>query len=121
MQEGRVITYESRKLKEHEQIEVKHYLIVDAYLTWWTMGKSYLCRMVDMLHMGYVDEVLFGHEVVEQLPRIVKEWVALYKQGAAEDHGDDPSSPRGPSVSLPPNKNSLSPQFATKTVSRKTS
>jgi hypothetical protein len=29
-----------------------------------------------MLHMGYVDEVLFGREVVEELPRIVKEWVA---------------------------------------------
>jgi hypothetical protein len=83
---------ELEELKEHEQIDVKHYLIVDAYLTWWTMGKSYLCRMVDMLHMGYVDEVLFGYEVVEQLPRIVKEWVALYKQGAAEDHGNDPGT-----------------------------
>lgn len=80
---------EIEELKEHEQIEVKHYLIIDAYLTWWTMGKSYLCRMIDMLHMGYVDEILFGYEVVEQLPRIVKEWVVLYKQGAAEDHGHD--------------------------------
>jgi hypothetical protein len=53
------------------------------------MGKSYLCRMIDMLHMGYVDEILFGYEVVEQLPRIVKEWVVLYRQGAAEDHGHD--------------------------------
>jgi polyhydroxyalkanoate synthesis regulator phasin len=78
---------EIEELKEHEQIEVKHYLIVDAYLTWWTMGKPYLCRMIDMLHMGYVDEILFGYEVVEQLPGIVREWVSLYKQGAAEDHG----------------------------------
>ncbi len=28
-----------------------------------------------MLHMGYVDEVLFGHEVFDRLPRIVKDWV----------------------------------------------
>lgn len=78
---------EIEELRDHEYIEVKHYLMVDAYLTWWTMGKPYLCRMIDMLHMGYVDEVLFGYEVVEQLPRIVKEWIELYKQGAADDHG----------------------------------
>jgi hypothetical protein len=80
---------EIEELKEHEQIDVKHYLIIDAYLTWWTMGKSYLCRMIDMLHMGYADEILFGYEVVEEMPRIVKEWVALYNQGASEDHGEE--------------------------------
>ncbi len=78
---------EIEELKEHEQIDVKHYLMVDAYLTWWDMGKSYLCRMIDMLHMGYVDEILFGYEVVEEMPRIVQEWLELYKRGAAEDHG----------------------------------
>jgi hypothetical protein len=30
-----------------------------------------------MLHMGYVDEVLFGYEVVERMPVIVKEWVKI--------------------------------------------
>jgi hypothetical protein len=53
------------------------WLTVDAHYTWWDCGKSYLCRIVDMLHMGYVDEVLFGREVVSEMPRIVKEWVAL--------------------------------------------
>lgn len=66
---------ELEELREHEGIHVKHYLMVDAYLTWWTMGRSYLCRIVDMLHMGYVDEVLFGWEVVERMPAIVSEWV----------------------------------------------
>jgi len=66
---------ELEELREHEKIEVKHYLMVDAYDTWWRKGKSYLCRIIDMLHMGYVDEVLFGYEVVEELPRIVTEWV----------------------------------------------
>jgi hypothetical protein len=66
---------ELEELREHEGIDVKHYLMVDAYLTWWMMGRSYLCRIVDMLHMGYVDEVLFGYEVVERIPTIVKEWV----------------------------------------------
>ncbi len=29
--------------------------------------------------MGYIDEVLFGYEVVEELPRIVKEWTVLLR------------------------------------------
>jgi len=68
---------EIEELKEHEGIDVKHYLIIDAHYTWWDCGKSYLCRMMDMLHMGYVDEILFGYEVIERLPAIVREWVAL--------------------------------------------
>ena len=60
-------------------MHVRHYLIVDAHYTWWECGRSYLCRIIDMLHMGYVDEVLFGREVVERLPLLVKEWVAAAK------------------------------------------
>ena len=63
-------------LREDEGIAVKHYLIVDDHYTWWDCGRSYLCRVVDLLQMGYVDEVLFGHEVVERLPQIVRGWVA---------------------------------------------
>ncbi|MEN6451099.1 MAG: hypothetical protein ABFC96_11460 [Thermoguttaceae bacterium] len=68
---------ELEELREHEKIDVKHYLMIDAHYTWWDCGKSYLCRIIDMLHMGYVDEVLFGREVTQELPRIVKEWVTL--------------------------------------------
>lgn len=71
---------ELEELQEHEKIPVKHYLMVDDHFTWWQCGRSYLCRIVDMLHMGYVDEVLFGTEVLMELPRIVKEWVALARQ-----------------------------------------
>jgi hypothetical protein len=71
---------ELEELREHEQIDVRHYLMVDAHFTWWTCGKAYLCRLVDMLHMGYVDEILFGDEVVDELPRIVNEWVELSKK-----------------------------------------
>ncbi len=68
---------ELEELRKSENIDVKHYLMVDAYQTWWKDGKSYLCRMIDILHMGYVSEILFGYEVVEELPRIVSEWVEL--------------------------------------------
>ncbi len=71
---------ELEELREHESIDVRHLLIVDAHYTWWTCGRSYLCRLVDMLHMGYVDEILFGYEVVERLPSIVRDWVRLYRK-----------------------------------------
>lgn len=66
---------EIEELQEHENIGMKHYLFADSHFTWWACGKSYLCRIVDMLHMGYVDEVLFGRELVERLPTLVQEWV----------------------------------------------
>lgn len=67
---------EIEELKSSEDIHLKHYLMIDAHYTWWECGRSYLCRIIDMLHMGYVDEVLFGREVVERLPEMVKEWVS---------------------------------------------
>lgn len=68
---------ELEELREHEKVKVLHYLMLDAHYTWWDCGKSYLCRIVDMLHMGYTDEVLFGYEVVERLPELVKSWTSL--------------------------------------------
>lgn len=70
--------HELRKLEERPA-HIHHLLMVDAHFTWWIKGRSYLCRIIDMLHMGYVDEVLFGKEVATRLPVIVKEWVAEYK------------------------------------------
>jgi len=66
---------ELEELRVNEGINVLHYLMVDDHYTWWECGRSYLCRILDMLHMGYVDEVLFGSEIVERLPGLVTEWV----------------------------------------------
>ena len=68
---------ELEELRESEGIDIKHYLMIDAYETWWEMGRSYLCRMVDMLNMRYVDEILFGKEVVERIPVITKQWTQI--------------------------------------------
>lgn len=73
---------ELEELRKEEKIDVKHYLMVDSHFTWWECGRSYLCRIIDMLHMGYVDEVLFGSEITERMPVIVKKWVALAKAPA---------------------------------------
>lgn len=70
---------ELEELRKSEGIDCKHYLIVDAHYTWWKCGRSYLCRIIDMLHMGYVDEALFGTEVIDRLPELVTEWVVLAK------------------------------------------
>ena len=65
---------ELEELAAEENIQVKHYLMIDDHFTWWSKGVSYLCRIIDMLHMGYVDEALFGREVITRLPELVKEW-----------------------------------------------
>jgi hypothetical protein len=71
---------EIEELRSSHRIDIKHYLMVDAYSTWWEDGRSYLCRLIDMLHMGYADEVLFGREVVDRLPFLVKQWTSMMEQ-----------------------------------------
>ncbi len=68
---------ELEELRKNENIDIKHYLIVDSHYTWWECGRSYLCRLIDMLHMGYVDEIIFGKEAVERIPILVKQWLKL--------------------------------------------
>jgi len=70
---------ELEELRQTEKVACKHYLMIDARYTWWDCGRSYLCRIVDMLHMGYVDEVLIGTEVLDRLPKLAREWAALVK------------------------------------------
>jgi len=71
---------EIEELSEKEHIDIMHLLIIDSHYTWWECGRSYLCRIIDMLNMGYVDEVLFGYEVVEKFPQIVQSWVRKYRK-----------------------------------------
>lgn len=71
---------ELEELRQAEKIDCRHYLMLDARYTWWDCGRSYLCRIVDMLHMGYVDEVLVGSEVLDRLPALAREWHALYDE-----------------------------------------
>ncbi len=66
--------YEINEAEKISNKRIKHYLFVDDRRTWWDMGKSYLCRMIDMLHMGFVDEIIFGREVVTRWPEIVRSW-----------------------------------------------
>jgi hypothetical protein len=69
---------ELEELDSAAQRKVQHILFIDDYFTWWECGRSYLCRIIDMLHMGYVDEVVFGREVLSCLPDLAREWKAAY-------------------------------------------
>lgn len=64
---------EIEKLHEEKGIDVKHYLIIDDKYTWWGLGKSYLCRIIDILHQGYLDEVIVGRDVITRWPEIVSD------------------------------------------------
>ncbi len=67
--------WELKEASRELNIEIDHILIIDSHYTWWGMGKSYLCRLVDILHMGLVKEIIFGKEVVTRIPAIAKNWV----------------------------------------------
>jgi len=75
---------ELAELRRQENIDVLNYLMVDAHYTWWDCGRSYLCRILDAMHMGYIDEVLFGSEVIERLPGIVRQWLKLARSRSAD-------------------------------------
>lgn len=67
--------YERLEVQRETGISIEHLVIVDAYDTWWGKGKSYLCRFVDVLNMGHVDELIFGREVRVRMPLIVQGWL----------------------------------------------
>lgn len=71
---------ELREVKDNLPIHVEHFLMIDDHFTWWTKGRSYLCRIIDMLHMGILTEALFGKEVVDRLPLIVQNWTQQLKK-----------------------------------------
>ena len=80
---------ELEEMRNETGIDVQHILIIDAHYTWWECGRSYLCRMLDMLHMGLVDEILFGREIEDRIPAMVGEWAALVR-AQLKDGSDKP-------------------------------
>lgn len=70
---------ELREAKENLKINVEHFLIIDDHFTWWVKGRSYLCRIIDMLHMGILTEAIFGKEVLTVFPQIVQSWTKQIK------------------------------------------
>ena len=67
--------FEMNTIRNSKHEGALHYMMVDAKDAWWKQGKSYLCRIIDLLNMGFIDEVLFGREVCSRLPVLVESWV----------------------------------------------
>jgi hypothetical protein len=72
--------YELEEVRKSLNLNIKHYLMIDGKFTWWVKGRSYLCRLIDAMHMGLITEVLFGKEVVHRIPDLTNEWVHFYEQ-----------------------------------------
>ena len=65
--------YEFRDIEEDTGRHIEHIFFIDGYKTWWTQGKSYLCRIIDALNRGLVDEVIVGREAITRWPELLKE------------------------------------------------
>ena len=70
--------YEFQELYSRTGKKIYHVLFVDAYRTWWVQGKSYLCRLVDAMNAGLVDEVIVGKEVFDRWPALLKEIICCF-------------------------------------------
>lgn len=64
--------FEFKSIYERTGKKVFHILFIDAYSTWWDKGKSYLCRIIDALNSGLVDEVIVGREVLTRWPELLR-------------------------------------------------
>lgn len=65
--------FEFNEILKRTGRKIYHVLFIDAYRTWWIQGKSYLCRLVDALNSGIVDEVIVGAEVIDRWPELLRD------------------------------------------------
>ena len=98
---------ELESLEESPHGKIFHYLIIDASETWWGQGNPYLCRIIDMLHMGYLDEAIFGREVEPALLRAAEEWKS-HRQSKSADHAAGQEN-ESTGVTPPPKHRRLQP------------
>lgn len=64
--------YEFKYIASRSGEPITHVFFLDAYKTWWVDGKSYLCRIIDILNSGLVDEVIVGREVFDRWPELLR-------------------------------------------------
>lgn len=65
--------YEFKDIESDTGHHIEHVFFIDGYKTWWEDGKSYLCRIIDALNKGLVDEVIVGREALTRWPALIKE------------------------------------------------
>jgi hypothetical protein len=75
--ETMLVGEELKQLLNNYDIKIYNVLFVDDYFTWWVLGRSYVCRLIDMLHIGYADAIFFGKEVLTEWEPLLKEITKL--------------------------------------------
>jgi hypothetical protein len=65
--------YEIEAARRELGVGIAHFLFIDDRYTWWECGRSYLCRMIDMLHTGHVDQIFFGREVLTEWEKALRD------------------------------------------------
>lgn len=70
--------FELNQIEKDTNRRIYHIYFIDDYNVWWNDGKSYLCRIIDMLHVGLVDEVIFGREALQRWPVLLREICSAY-------------------------------------------
>lgn len=68
-----LLSQEAQSVADEAGRDVEMYLLTDGEQAW-SKGVSYICRIIDILNMGYIDAAIFGREVVTDWPEIVREW-----------------------------------------------
>lgn len=66
--------YEFNEIYNRTGQRVHHVMFIDSHFTFWVKGKSYLCRFVDTLNMGLIDELIVGKEVLTRWPEVLKDF-----------------------------------------------
>ena len=66
--------YEFNEIFSRTGQEVRHVMFIDGRYTFWDLGKSYLCRFIDTLNMGLIDDLIIGKEVFTEWPPILEQY-----------------------------------------------
>lgn len=66
--------YEFNEIRNLTGQRVHHVMFIDSYNAFWEQGKSYLCKFVDTLNMGLIDELIIGREVLTRWPEVLSQF-----------------------------------------------
>lgn len=66
--------YEFNEIYNRTGQQVHHVMFIDSHFTFWVKGKSYLCRFIDTLNMGLIDELIVGKEVLTRWSELLQDF-----------------------------------------------
>ena len=73
--EAELDRYEFNEIYDRTGVQVHHVMFIDSHYTFWELGKSYLCKFIDTLNMGLIDDLIIGREVLTEWEKVLSEFV----------------------------------------------